>query len=194
MIHSIFGMVAQKAENFLVVETSGGVGYKIFMSKAALPNVSGVGINAKFFIYLQHRDDAMTLYGFLSARELELFERLISVSGVGPKSALGIMGVANVDQLATAINEGKAELLTRVSGVGKKTAERVVLELKGKLSLSGTATAVQTLGLMESDADLEDTLVSLGYTHGEARGAIVKIEPSVIGFKERLREALKKAR
>ncbi len=192
MIHSIFGVVSQKAENFVVVE-AGGIGYKIFMSKAIMPNVSNLGLEIKIFTYLQHRDDAMTLYGFLLARELELFERLITVSGVGPKSAMGIMGVASVDQLAIAINEGKAELLTRVSGVGKKTAERVVLELKGKLSLSG-ARAGQTLNLMESDADLEDTLVSLGYTHGEARGAISKIEPSVIGFKERLREALKKAK
>lgn len=194
MIHLISGLIIQKAENFVVVETSGGVGYKIFMSKAVMPSVSTVGANIKLFTYLQHRDDAMTLYGFLSGRELELFERLISVSGVGPKSAMGIMGVANVDQLATAINEGKVELLTRVSGVGKKTAERVVLELKGKLSLSGTASSVQALNLMESDVDLEDTLVSLGYTHSEARSAIAKIEPSAIGFKERLREALKKAR
>jgi Holliday junction DNA helicase RuvA len=192
MIHSIFGTVFQKSENFVVVE-AGGVGYKIFMSKAALPNVPNLGLEIKLFTYLQHRDDAMTLYGFLSGRELELFERLITVSGVGPKSAMGIMGVANVDQLAIAINEGKVELLTRVSGVGKKTAERVVLELKGKLSLSGSASA-QTLGLMESDADLEDTLVSLGYTHGQAKSAIAKIEPSVTGFKERLREALKKAK
>ena len=135
MIYSIYGTLALKKENYAVVE-AGGIGFKIFMPKSIVANLPDAGASVKIFSYLNVKQDGMDLYGFLSPKELELFERLISVSGVGPKSALGIMGVAAADQIAAAINEGKSELLTRVSGVGKKTAERVVLELKGKLSLT----------------------------------------------------------
>ncbi len=185
-------MVVSKKENFVAVE-AGGVGYKIFMAKNAVAALPAMGAQLRLFTYLQHRDDAMTLYGFLSEKELELFEKLISVSGVGPKSAMGIMGVAGADQIVAAVNEGKAELLTRVSGVGKKTAERVVLELKGKLVLSG-GISEQTLTLMESDVELEETLTALGFSRAQAKAAISKIDPAVKGFKERLKEALKKSK
>ncbi len=190
MIYSIAGTVALKKENFAVVE-AGGIGYKIFISKITHAALPPKGETAKMFCHQHVREDQLDLYGFLSEEELELFLRLISVSGIGPKSGLAIMGVAGVGQLVAAINEGKMDLLTKVSGVGKKTAERVVLELKGKLVFMGDA-GPQTLSLMESDLELEETLCALGFSKAQARAAIAKINPEVKGFKERLKEALRR--
>ncbi len=190
MIHSITGALAFKKENYLVVE-SGGMGFKIFAPASVLGNLPTTGSSIKIFCHLQVREDALELYGFLSEQELGLFERLTSVSGIGPKSALGILSLGKVDQLVAAINEGRTELLTRASGIGKKTAERVILELKGKLSLT---MAPQTLSLMESDLELEETLISLGYSRAQAKSAISKIDGKIVNFKDRLREALKKTK
>lgn len=190
MIYSIAGTLVLKKENFLVVE-AGPVAFKVFTAAAVLANLPPAGNTVKLFCYLHVREDALELYGFLSAQELELFQALNSVSGIGPKSALGVMGVAKADQLVAAINEGRTELLTRASGIGRKTAERIVLELKGKLSLT---LAPQLVSLMESDVELEETLVSLGYTRGQAKNSIARLDPKITGFKERLKEALRQAK
>jgi len=190
MIYSISGRLAFKKENFLVLE-AGGVAFKVFAPASVLAALPGSGATVKIFTYLYFREDSIELYGFLSEKELELFERLNSISGIGPKSALGILGIAKIEQLVAAINEGKIELLTRASGIGKKTAERIILELKGKLSLT---TAPQILSLMESDVELEETLISLGWSRAQAKGAIGKIDSKITNFKDRLKEALKKAK
>ena len=187
MIYSIEGVLIAKKENFVAVDAN-GVGYKIFTPKIVVSQMPHLGATVKLFCHLNMRQDALELYGFYSEKELELFERLISVSGVGPKSALGIMGVAKADQLVAAINEGKIELLTRVSGVGKKTAERVVLELKGKLAQIDSAEFINKL---ESDVELEETLIALGYSKAQAKAAIARIPTGVTAFKDQLREALK---
>ncbi len=188
MIHRVSGTLFAKKPNFLVLETSGGVSLRIFASPHTLSLLPVAGSPITVFTHLHVREDALELYGFSAESELSLFEKLISVSGIGPKSAMGILGVSKPDQLVAAINEGRTELITRASGVGKKTAERVVLELKGKLAGVGSAEA---LASMESDVELEETLVSLGYSHAQAKIALEKVGPKVTGFKERLREALK---
>ena len=170
MIQTLSGTVSLKRESFVVVEV-GGVGFKVAVARNTFTKLPAVGAQLKLFTYLHVREDILALFGFLDEKELALFEQLNTISGIGPKSALGIMGIASVDQIAAAINEGKTELLTRVSGVGRKTAERVVLELRGKLFMTASAGAVAQ---MESDADLEEALVSLGYTKQQARAAILK--------------------
>lgn len=190
MIYSIAGSMVFKKEHFFVLDAH-GVSFKIFTSANTLANLPPGGSPAKAYCHLHVREDAMELYGFLSEKELELFEKLNTVTGIGPKSALGILGVTKIEQLVAAINEGKTELLTRASGIGKKTAERAVLELKGKLSLTSSP---ELLTLMESDVELEETLVGLGYSRAQAKTAIQKIDPKISGFKERLKEALKRAR
>ncbi len=190
MIRTLSGVLALKKEQYIVVET-GGVGFKVAVPKSLMGALPSAGNMVKLFTYLAVRENALDLYGFLRESELELFERLNTVSGIGPKSALAIMGVAPVDQLAAAINEGRTELLTRVSGIGKKTAERVVLDLKGKLSLTSSP---QMLELMESDNELEETLAALGFSRAQAKTAVGKIDPTIKDFKLRLREALKKAK
>ena len=173
----------------LIIVVVGGIGLLLSLSEGSLAGLPPEGSPCTIFTHLHVREDALQLYGFLDSFELEVFESLISVSGIGPRSALSIMGVASVRDLAAAINEGKVELLTSASGVGKKTAERVILELKGKLPTASSAEAVTR---MSADQELEETLISLGYSKGDARAAIAKIPKEVVGFKERLREALKK--
>jgi len=195
MIYSLSGSLVQKRANFAVIEV-GGVGFKVFMSPNALQSLPHPGEQIKIFSTLYSREDSeFELYGFINENELYVFEKLTSVSGVGPKTALGVLSVAKIDQLAAAINEGKSDLLTKVSGIGKKTAERIVLELKGRLEIvSDKRAAAQELGLMESDIELEETLTSLGYTRQQAKKAISQIDSNTEGFKERLKEALKNAK
>lgn len=190
MIHSVSGKLEEKREHFIVINT-GNLAFKIIPTVSVLAGLREVGSEIKVFTYLHFhsREENFVLYGFSSVQEMDLFEWLLGVSGVGPKSAIGILSVSKIDQLIAAINEGRTELLTRASGIGRKTAERIVLELKGKLTL---VLQPQTLSLMESDLELEETLVSLGYTKAQARAVVVKIDPKIKGFKERLKEALKK--
>jgi len=190
MLYSIFGKLTGKYEQFFVLDT-GNVSYKLFAATGTLARLPEAGSEVKAFTYLYVREDALVLYGFLSEEECSIFQLLNSVTGIGPKTALGILGVAKMDQLAAAINEGRSELLTRVSGIGKKTADRIVLELKGKFAKINSP---QALGLMESDAELEETLISLGYSRIQAKTLLAKIDPKIIGFKERLKEALKMSR
>lgn len=190
MIHSISGTLVQKRDNFFVVDT-GQIAFKLLASGGILSRLPALGEKIRVYSYLYFREDALELYGFLEEKELGLFEKLNSVSGIGPKSALAVMGVVQIDQLVMAINEGRIELLTRASGIGRKTAERIILDLKGKLSLTA---APQTLSLMESDLELEETLVALGYGRAQAKTALQNIDPKITGFKERLKEALRRTK
>ncbi|MBI2024993.1 MAG: Holliday junction branch migration protein RuvA [Candidatus Harrisonbacteria bacterium] len=192
MIYSLSGKLAGKKEGFIVLE-SAGIGFKVLLSQRAAQSLAQIGSNIKLFCSLYNREnEPFELYGFMTEGELYLFERLNTVSGIGPRTAMAILNVAPIDQLVVAINEGKVDLLTRAGGVGRKTAERVVIDLKGKLT-SGSSPKT-TLNLMESDLELEETLVSLGYTKQQAKNAISRIDPKIEGFKERLKEALKKAK
>ena len=127
MIYSLSGTLVLKRENLIVVE-AGGVGYKLFVAENVAQGLPSIGSQVKVFYYLNLKQDGLELYGFASEAELRLFEKLISVNGVGPKSALGILSVSKIDQLVAAINGGKVELLTRASGVGKKTADVVTVK------------------------------------------------------------------
>jgi Holliday junction DNA helicase RuvA len=130
------------------------------------------------------REDAEDLFGFETLDELSLFELLISVSGIGPRSALGLLGLADVSVLAGAIGRGDADYLTRVSGVGKKTAQKVVLELKDKVT-GFAASEANT-----EDADVIDALIEMGYTRAHAREAIKTVSDSIQGVPARLKAAL----
>lgn len=192
MIHSLSGKIVGRRENYVILET-GGIGFKINLSVRAAQTLPQIGSNIKVFCSLYNREnEPFELFGFLTEQELYLFEKLNTVSGIGPKTAMAILGVSPIDQLMAAINQGKTDLLTRAGGVGKKTAERIIIDLRGKLEETGDTT--QVLGLMESDLELEETLMSLGYNRQQAKAAIAKIDPKVSGFKERLKEALKKAK
>ena len=187
VIYSLNGNLIAKKDGFVVVEVA-GLGHKVFVAPRILEKMPAVGEAVQLFSYLHVREDILDLYGFLREGELVFFEKLLTISGVGPKSALAVMAVATVEQLAAAINEGKPDLLTRAPGVGKKTAERIVLELRDKLPVFRSEATVR---LMEADIDVEEALVGLGYSRSEARGAIEKIGAKTKGLEERLKAALR---
>lgn len=187
MIYSIFGVVAVKKEGFAVVEAN-DIGYKIFFPVRVMETLPAIHEEVRVFCHLRVREDAHELYGFLCESELSFFEKLLTVNGVGPRSALAIMALASSDELAAAINEGKPDMLTRASGVGRKTAERVVLELRGKLPILHSEDTVRR---MASDMDIEEALMGLGYSRGQAKKVIADLDPSIQGVEARLRAALK---
>jgi Holliday junction DNA helicase RuvA len=181
--------VLDKTLNYAIVEVR-DIGYQVFAGENFLADLK---LNSDVEIYTHHhiREEADDLYGFKSLEELELFELLLTVSGVGPKSALGVLSIASSGDIKEAIIRGDAGLLTKVSGIGKKTAERLVLELKSKVVRSGASSAVinsaMTLGSDEIDA-----LVSLGYSLSDARAALNAVGPEVADSGERVKAALKK--
>lgn len=188
MIYSLNGRLSVVKENYIVVDT-GGIGFKVFVSSNAAQSLPQAGSNVNLFCYLHLRENGVELYGFSSDQELNLFEKLISITGIGPKTALGVLTIAKIDQIIAAINQGKADLLTKASGIGRKTAERIILELKGKLK---SEFSEQIVGQMESDLDIEEALVGLGYSRQQAKTAISKVDAKTASFEDRLKEALKK--
>lgn len=184
MIGYIEGTVHAAKDTYCLVLV-GGIGYKVFATKETIAHLR-IGENAAFWTYLAVREDALDLYGFASETEKRFFELLLSVSGIGPKSALGILDIAAVETLHSAIVSGNASYLTNVSGIGKKTAEKIVLELKDKIGNADLAAA-----LPQGDAEALEAMRSLGYSANEGREALRKVPANIEGSSERLREALR---
>lgn len=187
MIYTLEGKLAAVRDNFAVVET-GGIGFKVYFAPVVRAKLPPIGERMRWHCFLYVRENALDLYGFLAEDELKLFELLNSISGVGPKLALGILSVSDAKYVRAAIKEGRTELLTKASGVGKRTAERIILELKNKVEAEG---AKEMVRIMEAETDLEETLVALGYSKSQARNAVEKIPASAKEFEAKLREALK---
>ena len=166
--------------------SAGGVGYKVSATKQALAGMA-VGSRASLWTHLAVRETALDLYGFAEEEEMRFFDLLITVSGIGPKSALAILDIANVETLRTAIARGNAGYLTNVSGIGKKTAEKIIVELKDKVGLSAEGTSEALKG----DEEALEAMRSLGYSPQEARDALRKVPHEITGSNDRLREALK---
>jgi holliday junction DNA helicase RuvA len=183
MIGSIRGKIILKTEKSLLVETA-GVGYKISVSPDVLSKAGKTGEEIFLFIHTHVREDVFDLYGFLSKEELEFFEMLINVSGIGPRSALAILGITSTETLRRAISTGDTGYLTKVSGIGKKTAEKIVIELRDKMGkeLSGSS--------LQGELDALEALKSLGYSQNEAREALKKVS-SDANTNAKIREALK---
>lgn len=187
MIHNLSGKLSVKRDSFIAIDVS-GIGYKVFVSANTLSKLPAIGGKIDILTHLHVREDELTLFGFLNSDELDLFELLISVSGIGPKSAMNIMSIASHERISAAISGGEIELLQKVSGIGRKTAERIILELKDKTKSGAGA---ETIKIMESDNDILEALTSMGYTQKTAKAAISKIPAEKEGTSERLKEALK---
>lgn len=188
MISQITGKIIKISDKSLTVDVS-GVGYEINTNALVLEKAK-VGELKTFFTFLYVREDIMELFGFQEANELSFFKKLISVSGVGPKSALTIMSLASVSELQQGIRQGDASLLTKVSGIGKKTAERLIVELKNKIDL-GDLTDDESGHLGVNDGQVIDGLVALGYTTREAREAAKLVDKDIDSVKDRVKAALK---
>jgi len=191
MISYLKGNIIYKNNSYLILDVS-GVGYGIYLSEKLLQEAR-VNTEEAFYIYQQVRENALNLYGFRAAADLELFEMLLSVSGVGPKSALGVLSVATSQEVIQSIARGDSLLLTKVSGIGQKTAERLVLELKNKIAKLGGQSLNDTYSA-SSGSDEIDALIALGYSLLEAREALRSISPSIIDSGARIKEALKNMR
>jgi Holliday junction DNA helicase RuvA len=186
MIYTLQGNVALKAENFFVVEV-GGLGFKVLTNKDSLARLED-GVAVKIFCFLYLRDDQIELYGFLEEQALKLFEMLNTVAGIGPKTALAILDHDTVPNIMAAIIERKVDFLTKTSGVGRKTAERIILELHNKIKLPAARVLTEQMGL---DMEVEEALVSLGYRRSEVKKALHTLGPEAKTLEERLRQALK---
>ena len=182
------GKIEFKAEKFVVVNV-GGVGYKVFVRLETLQKIPEKGSNVKLWTHQHVREDALELYGFLHFAELELFETLLSVPGIGPKGGLGVLNIAPVDTLKKAIAAGDTSYLTRVSGIGRKTAEKIVLELREKMA--GRGISVEAPELKE-EADALEALVSLGYSQREAREALAQVPSEIVSVEKKVKEVLKR--
>ncbi|MHB8652223.1 MAG: Holliday junction branch migration protein RuvA [Minisyncoccota bacterium] len=187
MIGKLTGTILFKSERFVILDV-GNVGYKVFITLECLRTLPREGEGgASLWIHTVVREDALDLYGFLDRAELDLFEKLITISGVGPRSALSIIGMAPVEMLRRAIGSGDTTYLTKVSGIGRKTAEKIVLELKESLGFRDEKGSTGTQG----EIDAIEALEALGYTARAARDALAHIPPTVTDAPSRVKEALK---
>ena len=192
MINQLTGTVAAKRERYAVINV-GGVGFRLYLLPGAL---SALVVNetklVTFFTYLAVREDALDLYGFQTEAELDLFELLISVSGIGPKGALAILSLAPPGTLTRAIAGGDINYLTKISGIGRKRAEKIILELKDKVSASPTD-ARDLKATMGNEVDALEALRALGYSGTEAREALKKVTESKLDKTELTTSTLLKA-
>lgn len=178
MIGSLKGTVAQLEAEYCIVDTAGGVGYRVFMPSAHLAQLV-LGKEVRIHVHTAVREDAILLYGFLSREYYDLFEILLTVSGVGPKMALGILSAIKPDAFYTAVSNKDVKMLVKLPGVGKKTAERMLLELKDKVSGSSDSDdVVQEIaeaGGSGAVAEAIEALVSLGYSNSEIMPVLKEI-------------------
>ncbi len=170
MIALISGTVVATGSDYVIIDTN-GVGYLVHLPKPAL-NAVNDGDAVRFFTSLIVREDSLTLYGFANWAQRLLFDQLLAVSGIGPKVAMSLLSSLSPDDLKTALASGDVVRLSKVPGIGRKTAERMVLELKGKIDprglLAGSAPSSR-------DSDLIDVLTGLGYSAAEANAAVANI-------------------
>lgn len=195
MIGSLKGTVAQLEAEYCIVDTAGGVGYRVFMPSAHLAQLV-LGKEVRIHVHTAVREDAILLYGFLSREYYDLFEILLTVSGVGPKMALGILSAIKPDAFYTAVSNKDVKMLVKLPGVGKKTAERMLLELKDKVSGSresdDVVQEIAEAGGSGAVAEAIEALVSLGYNNSEIMPVLKEIpDCASLSGEAILRQALK---
>ncbi|PCI89739.1 Holliday junction branch migration protein RuvA [Candidatus Kaiserbacteria bacterium] len=183
MIIQLRGIVVAKDPEYIILDVQ-GVGYKVFVTPETLAHTPE-NKESTLWTYLSVRETSLDIYGFLDRETLIFFELLIGISGVGPKSALSILGLTDVATLSSAIAAGDTSYLTKVSGIGAKSAQKIILELSDKVSKVAGNPALR------EDADTIDALTSMGYTIMEAREALKQVPKDVTGASDRLKQALK---
>ncbi|MCU1336477.1 MAG: Holliday junction helicase RuvA [Bryobacterales bacterium] len=199
MIAHLRGTLLEKHPNLVIVDT-GGVGYEVTIPVSAYSSLPEIGSQVQLHIHTHVREDALSLFGFVSAADKALFEKLITVSGIGPKLAVTTLGGLTAPDLATAIREGSIEQLVRIPGVGKKTAERMVLELRDKLDLlpgvARAAAASAKSAFNSTEEDVISALANFGVSRASAEAAVTKAKSASEGndFDGLFRRALKLVR
>ncbi|MDY3775551.1 MAG: Holliday junction branch migration protein RuvA [Eubacterium sp.] len=188
MIHFIKGQLDTVSEQKIVVENQ-GMGYEILVPASVLSKLPAIGMDVKIYIYMHVREDALQLYGFTTKEEKEMFQLLITVNGIGPKGALGILSIMDVDALRFAILSEDAKSISKAPGIGGKTASKLILELKDKVdfeeavdtmltkgenAVAGVSAPAEDVGYRANDAI--QALVALGYSSTEAVKAVKKVD------------------
>ncbi|HJD27152.1 MAG TPA: Holliday junction branch migration protein RuvA [Candidatus Blautia intestinipullorum] len=183
MISFIRGKIVDSSETSLILE-NGGIGYEIFMTGASMEKALRERDEVKIHTYFHIREDAMQLYGFLTKDDLQIFRLLLGVNGIGPKAALGILAALSADELRFAVLSDDVKTISRAPGIGKKTAQKLILELKDKLKLEDAFEAKLAHGEADTDAEVSsfdgskeavEALVALGYSSTEALRAVRKV-------------------
>ena len=187
MIASLSGTV-RKVEASSLVITVGGVGVRVHVPKTVMENVGGLGRSMTLHTHLMVRETELSLYGFESEEDLMLFQMLLGVNGVGPKVALAILSTLSPELLKSAIMREETAVLQRVPGIGRKTAERIMFQLRDKLDLTQVSTAVPLVS--DVDADVIDVLTGLGFSIVEAQAALQNVPREAKGVDARVQLAL----
>ncbi len=187
MIATISGIIGKVGGNFLVIDV-GGVGVRVFVPNPILESCGGTGRKIGLHTHLIVRETELALYGFTSEEELDLFELLLAVNGVGPKVGLSMLSTLSPEMLKGAVIREETGVLQRVPGIGKKTAERIMFQLRDKLDM--TAEAAATVLMSDEDQDVIDFLTSLGFSIVEAQTALQNIPGDVEGIDTRVQAAL----
>lgn len=185
MIAYLQGKIIKKTNKSVVILT-GNIGYEVFLSLKQWEKTL-LDKEEEFFIHSYIKEDAFDLYGFKTTEELDFFKKLISVSGVGPKSALNVLALAEVETLKRAITSGDSTMLQQVSGIGKKTAERLVVDLKEKFIVDLSAASPAA----DSNQQVVEALLSLGYKQIEAQNILRDLPPGEADLAARIKQALK---
>jgi len=188
MLAHLEGKILYKDLKSIVLDVN-GVGYKIAVTPDILFEINKKNAEKiSLWTYLVVREDALNLYGFQNKEDLDFFELLISISGIGPKTAMGVLSVAGIPTLKRAISSGDTSHLTKVSGIGRKIAEKIVLELKDKV---GSFAGKDETGEMQNESDAIEALRALGYSERDAREALKKVPKEVEGAQNKIKYALK---
>lgn len=196
MYHSLNGKIAEKTPTAVILEAN-GIGYEVRVSLSTFSSLPNLGETVKLFTHFVVREDAQLLYGFATEEEREAFRLLISISGIGPKLAITLLSGVTLPELKRAIQEKNVPVLTSISGIGQKTAERVIIELKDKIGrpeVSSGKELIHDAGV--SDQMVEDSvlaLVSLGYTKQKAKEAVQKTLKAMLGKKPSVEEIIRAA-
>lgn len=186
MIARIEGTILEKTDKYLIINVN-GIGFKIYSTADLIQSAKNTGEKISIFTHLIVREDALDLYGFKSKEEQSFFEKLISISGIGPKTAINILSITTVSTIKRAITTGDISHLVKVSGIGKKIADKIVLELKGKV-FSGED---ETVSNLKEEIDAVETLKALGYSQREARDALQEIDKDITSVSDRVKASLK---
>ena len=192
MFYYIKGTLEETGKDYIIIENN-GIGFKVYVSSDTLGRLGSLKQSIKVYTYFHVREDAMTLYGFLTREELDMFELLISVSGVGPKAGLAVLSHLSPSKLGLSIIGGDIKSLTTVPGIGSKTAHRIILELKDKIDKDSLSDADYGFNDMPetSSKDAVNALVALGYSISEAGSAVAKVSGDMTGTEEIIKAALK---
>ncbi|NOQ17729.1 MAG: Holliday junction branch migration protein RuvA [Dehalococcoidales bacterium] len=188
MIASLHGRLESLSGDGVVLNV-GGIGFQVYLPTSTLSSLGNIGEEISLHTHLHLREDSVTLYGFASADELRFFQTLLGVSGLGPRLALAMLSAMSLEQLTMAVATGSTDLLTSIPGIGRKVADRLVLELKDKVAAGWVTTPAAQLA--EENTDVLAALVSLGYSASEASRAVASLPVSSdLSLEEKIKQAL----